>query len=428
MIRRIFLIAGLLLFIIGPVNAQFFEETRMSGVGNPFFNVEIFRTISDDQTTGKLFVYASIINDDLTFVKNDTLGGFRSDLEWDVSVINEDSEEQVAYESVRKEVYEQNYDQTNKRDKSLLFNVNFNVPVGAYIIKMQMRDLFSNKIVSRKIELEMYDFQNAPLNVSDILFIQEIRYDINGRIIRVIPRVQNNFSKKSSMISMYSEIYSQVYPRKIDLRYQLIDEKEEVELDTVVSKELTGPVTPVVVELDMRLLSKNNYRCVMSLPETDDEVKRSRGLSFFWINVPETSEDLSLALRQMRYIISADSLDKYEEAPLQDQQVFFARFWKERDPNPETRTNELMEEYFSRINFSNREFSGFGNDGWLSDRGRILIKFGYPDDVERHPFEMDSVPYVIWRYYGLRKIFVFADRSGFGDYRLLPQYQSEEYR
>ena len=86
-----------------------------------------------------------------------------------------------------------------------------------------------------------------------------------------------------------------------------------------------------------------------------------------------------------------------------------------------------MEEYFSRVNFANREFSSFNDDGWLSDRGRILLKFGFPDDVERHPFELDSVPYVIWRYYGIRRIFLFWDQNGFGDYRLHPNYQNQEY-
>jgi hypothetical protein len=86
-----------------------------------------------------------------------------------------------------------------------------------------------------------------------------------------------------------------------------------------------------------------------------------------------------------------------------------------------------MEEYFSRVNYANREFSSFSDDGWLSDRGRILIKFGMPDDVERHPFEIDRYPFVVWRYYTLRKTFLFSDRTGFGDYRLDPRYQTEEF-
>ena len=89
--------------------------------------------------------------------------------------------------------------------------------------------------------------------------------------------------------------------------------------------------------------------------------------------------------------------------------------------------NELMVEYYNRINHANREFSNFNEGGWLSDRGRILVKFGQPDDIERHPFEIDTYPYEIWRFYSLRKIFIFADRTGFGDFRLLPEYMDEEF-
>ena len=130
----------------------------------------------------------------------------------------------------------------------------------------------------------------------------------------------------------------------------------------------------------------------------------------------------------MRYVLPADSFDKYLESDLESQKEYFNRFWDERDPNSNTTVNELMDEYFGRVNVANRDFSTFTNNGWIMDRGRILIKFGHPDDVERHPFELDSNPYVVWRYYALRKIFVFMDRTGFGDYQLLPDYFDQEWR
>ncbi len=165
----------------------------------------------------------------------------------------------------------------------------------------------------------------------------------------------------------------------------------------------------------------------MKLNDGEDDIERSKGFSFFWVTTPETNEDISLAIRQMRYLGIADSIDTYEDAEYEDQKAFFDRFWRSRDPNPESEVNELMVEYYGRINYANREFSSFNEGGWLSDRGRILVKFGQPDDIERHPFELDTYPYEIWRYYSLRKIFVFTDRTGFGDYRLLPEYMEEEF-
>ena len=44
--------------------------------------------------------------------------------------------------------------------------------------------------------------------------------------------------------------------------------------------------------------------------------------------------------------------------------------------------------------------------------------YGQPDEIERHPFEIDTYPYEIWYYYSLRLTMLFVDRDGDGDYRL----------
>jgi GWxTD domain-containing protein len=289
--------------------------------------------------------------------------------------------------------------------------------------------LMTKKAVTRKVETEMFDIQKDIINMSDILFVDEVKPDSAGIKHRYAPRVENNFSRESASIYIYSQVYSKEVPATVSIRYQMQNKDEEIELDTLIFAQVTEPLSSHLMEIDKRKLTKSFYRCNVQLKRGNDHVERSRPITFYWISLPETSEDLTEAIKQMRYIINSDSLDYYEEdASREEQRRFFTRFWASRDPNPSTAGNELMEEYYSRINYANREFSNYADNGWLSDRGRILIKFGFPDDVERHPFEMDSVPYVIWRYFGLRKVFVFADRSGFGDYRLLPAYQGEEYR
>lgn len=425
--KKIILFVTILLFLSFETTvAQFYEETRLSGVENPLFNVQIFRTISDNLKSGKLYVYSNIVNDDLTFLKNDSIGGFQAEFEWEVAV--EDEENQVAFHSIHKEVYEVDYNQTNDREKNILLSTTFDIPAGEYVITAQMRDLMSKKSVSRKIELEMYDLNKESIDMSDILFLNEAEFDSVGNLTHFVPRVNNNFSRQTPFIYIYTEIYSKEYPATFNIRYRLEDVDGEIELDTVIFKEMTGPLSSYVFKLDKRMIAKNHYQCSVILSRGSEQVERFRGISFYWVNVPETREDITRALRQMRYISPLDSLDIYLEVPLEEQQKFFSRFWARRDPNPETEANELMEEYFRRINFANHEFSNYIDDGWLSDRGRILIKFGYPDDVESYPLGWNSIPYVIWRYYFPRaKVFVFADRMGFGDYRLLPEYWSEEY-
>jgi GWxTD domain-containing protein len=428
MMNKIIVCLAILLFISNQDSyAQFYEQSRLSGSGNPFFNVQIFRSFAEDLKSGRVYVYSNIVNDDLTFIKNDSTGGFEAAVEWEVAVVDEDEEKQVGSQSMRKQVYESDYTQTNNRDKNILLSTYFDIPAGEYVVTIQMRDLMSRKIVSRKIEIEMYDFEADGIDMSDILFLNEAELDSVGNLAKYVPRVKNNFSRDYPYLYIYTEIYSDIYPTIVKLTYQFENLDEETEGDTIVFLEVKQPLTSQILKVEQKRIKKNNYKCIVHLERDSKKVIRTRNISFYWVNIPETDVDLDLALRQMRYIITSDSLDYYEDKSLEEKKGFFERFWSRRDPNPNTEANELMEEYFSRVNYANREFSGFSDDGWLSDRGRILIKFGVPDDIERHPFEIDRYPYVIWRYYSLRKVFLFSDRTGFGDYRLDPRYQSEEY-
>jgi GWxTD domain-containing protein len=426
--KKLLLGLTILLFIqTSNSYAQFYEQSRLSGSGNPFFNVQIFRSFSDDMKSGRIYVYSNIVNDDLTFIRNDTTGGFEAAVEWDVAIVDEDEEKQYGFQSITKQVYETQYVETNNREKKLLLSTYFDIPEGEYIVLTQMRDLMSRKTVSRKTEVEMYDVHTSGIDMSDILFLNEAELDSVGNLAHFVPRVKNNFSREHPYLYIYTEIYSSDYPTRLTLKYMFENLDEDIEGDTTVVVEVGAPLTAQILEIEQKRIKKNNYRCIVQLEKDNETIIRYRNISFYWVNVPETDEDISLALRQMRYILTGDSIDFYEDATLEEKKMFFERFWSRRDPNPNTDANELMEEYFSRVNYANREFSGFSDDGWLSDRGRIFIKFGMPDDIERHPFEIDRYPYVVWRYYNLRKIFLFSDRTGFGDYRLDPRYQAEEF-
>ena len=66
--------------------------------------------------------------------------------------------------------------------------------------------------------------------------------------------------------------------------------------------------------------------------------------------------------------------------------------------------------------------------GWKTARGRVLIQYGYPDEIQRQPFSIDTKPYMMWEYigrnniplqFGSRAEFVFVDKQGGGNYILV---------
>ncbi len=119
----------------------------------------------------------------------------------------------------------------------------------------------------------------------------------------------------------------------------------------------------------------------------------------------------------------------------EEREKFTGIFWDVRDPDPDTEENEYREQHYERIAYANEHFSS-GKPGWMTDRGRIYIKFGKPDEIESHPtggaYERPSYegfgstttyPFEKWFYRYLAGVgsgveIEFVDPSGSGEYRI----------
>src|SRR5579871_6628709 len=67
----------------------------------------------------------------------------------------------------------------------------------------------------------------------------------------------------------------------------------------------------------------------------------------------------------------------------EEREQFIEQFWLRRDPTPDTEENEFKEEHYRRIAYANDHYAS-GIPGWKSDRGRIYIEYGPPDEIESH--------------------------------------------
>ena len=119
----------------------------------------------------------------------------------------------------------------------------------------------------------------------------------------------------------------------------------------------------------------------------------------------------------------------------EEREKFIEQFWLTRDPTPDTVENEFKEEHYRRIAYANEHYAS-GIPGWKTDRGRIYIIWGPPDETESHPSggsyqrpteegggSTSTYPFERWRYRYLEGIgndvnLEFVDPSGSGEYRL----------
>jgi GWxTD domain-containing protein len=148
-------------------------------------------------------------------------------------------------------------------------------------------------------------------------------------------------------------------------------------------------------------------------------------------------EPLSDASRQwleevVPYIITSAEKEIFLTLRTEEERgKFIENFWKKRDPNPRTAENEFKLDYYRRIALANKFFGEGGIDGWRTERGKICILLGPPNEIQRDMSASDNSlsifrgPKEIWNYWGLSNPglpynleFVFIDRTGTGHYVL----------
>jgi GWxTD domain-containing protein len=148
---------------------------------------------------------------------------------------------------------------------------------------------------------------------------------------------------------------------------------------------------------------------------------------------PEDSKWLN---EDVRWIITDQERKAFKQLSNEEErEKFIEAFWDRRNPNPDSEDNEFKDEHYRRIEYANEHFAA-GEPGWMTDRGRIYIVFGPPDEIESHPSggsyqrpmeegggETSTYPFEDWRYrhidgIGEQVIVEFVDDCMCGAYEM----------
>ncbi len=218
---------------------------------------------------------------------------------------------------------------------------------------------------------------------------------------------------------------------------------------------ITTASTPVQVpagggvlkgQLDLAGLPPGRYNMVAALHLGEKTVERAAG--FTMAELDETlekdvvrreaakatdegyfeamgEEELAEAREPLALIAESGEMSKWtRDLSLRAKRRFLIDFWKRRDPSPNTPVNEMRQLFYDGVAYADKTFAEGGRaamPGWKTDRGRIYVKNGSPDEQLDRVQAGRSVPYQVWRYRrGRDRYYIFADRSnGIGIYQLV---------
>jgi GWxTD domain-containing protein len=192
----------------------------------------------------------------------------------------------------------------------------------------------------------------------------------------------------------------------------------------------------------MNVTSLPSGRYIYQVAVLEDSVKEvARTRKVFYVYNPhikiETASTVSLKASELAgldfdelgtefeaasYLANSDDVDTFEKLTTADaRREFLASYWTSIESGKDGRPPISRAEYKRRVQTATQRYRLHNRPGWKSDRGRVYLLYGEPDEFERVPNDEQVKPHEIWYYYGIENgvQFIFIDRTGFGDYILV---------
>lgn len=135
-------------------------------------------------------------------------------------------------------------------------------------------------------------------------------------------------------------------------------------------------------------------------------------------------EEVDEELRAVEAVATSTEVEQLRRLDAPDaKRAFLAAFWRARDTDSDPVQNEARRQFFERLRHAAERYGTPFAEAYETDRGRIVLRYGYPSEVDPRSYESEFVPHEVWRYDNIpgqgRAVFVFADREGAGLFELI---------
>jgi len=338
----------------------------------------------------------------------------------------------------------------------------FAVPPGQYEVEIELKDLnaMTESTTTTATVPIIVEEPKSKTFFSDIALVSAYKKTTeHGPLSKsgydLLPMVSDSILKaEMKELVIYTEIYGTDQRIGNDemfllTAYMADENNEPVESTRKYMRRKTAQVAPLITTLPLTDLDEGNYQITVEartrenelIARTTQDVRRENkkvvdvlsqidgeSMSNTWVAQFDTKASIFDYAHSLRPIATAqekavldNSLRDFENTELKYLHRFFYAFWESRHPN-EGEQNWLN--YKAKVDFVQEEFGTINKKGFETDRGRVYLQYGPPNDITDRANEPSSYPYQIWRYYKTEQFnnvrFVFYDPTLMNvDYELL---------
>jgi GWxTD domain-containing protein len=334
---------------------------------------------------------------------------------------------------------------------SAVEHFSFAAKAGRYSVEVAVTDSATGRIRRQSTEVHGFPGGGGPA-ASDLLLAMTMRPAGGAGAGDTVP--QPGEVRKGALFLQASGRPA-LTPQQARLGYYLEVYRARPETVTVAARVLTGAGAQLVATspqrvpvaqgggvlngtLDLAGLPPGDYRLSLAVTTADSTIER--GAEFHMtgfeaeaaIAAAAPVRDVFGALAEAQldtlylplvYLMTGEEQGIYPTLSLDGKRNWLRQFWQKRDPTPGTPGNEAQDDFYTRIAEANRRYREGGAaqiPGWRTDRGRIFIKYGPPDEKLERPQAGSTAPYEAWKYTRGRSLkYVFLDVTRFGNYVLI---------
>ena len=379
-------------------------------------NIDQFKTNSFIRPVAKdsieVLSFVEVSSNALQFLKKDNL--FEAKYEVNIAILN-DNNEKKSSQLFSDTIIVKKFGDTTSKIKKKIITTAFVLPFDNYTVTSSLKDLDVKLSGKKEQEINLkYLSKSTSLKIYEPVFLKEGKGSW-GFGLNKFPTVANRVISDNNIISLNQ--YIVLNPGPYNITMSVISQKT-VQWEDSIDAVSEGDVVSHLANIPIKDIDKRDLTIKVVVTQNDSVSSKSFSFKIKNTMLFDGIDNIDTALAQMSYILTSKEKKELKNLKQSEKEKFFRTVWAKRDPIVKTKVNELMEEYYSRVAFTEENFSRGTSGGWKSDMGMVYILFGKPDDMTRSMNMQGSYNYEKWYYFQIGEEFTFNDDYGFGDYRL----------
>lgn len=403
-----------------------YHQMGLIATGSPLSfvgKIAYFASSSPDTTI--MLASVSIPNRALSFVRE----GDSYRAPYEVHLILTQGTTQVAAVNSMEIVRVPTFREINRTDESVIFQHYFKIRPGSYNLSFQVRDATSARSTSQEGAVTVPALRGGHLSTPVLVYEASPRTALDS-LPRILasPRSSAVFGQ-DSMVAVYLEGYG-TQPQ-LPVGFIVQNDRGAVTWRDTLQLQRRGNLLSGSVRIPISRVGIGIANVTFTRVDATDTVRTPVFVSF-GNDIPlVTYEEM---LSELRYYAASDRIKSLRDAPPERRGAVWADFLRSTDPVPGTPEHEGLRAYFGRILQANARFreESRGGAGWLSDRGKVFVAVGEPDQIYEQTTNLPvtatsttraRVQY--WEYAQYRVRFLFYDETGTGRWRLTPASEAE---